>query len=49
MDDDDFWITHIATTPEEDADFAGLGCRNNSVALFFAILIGIAALFLFRR
>jgi hypothetical protein len=32
MDDDDFWITHIATTPEEDADFAGLGCRNNSVA-----------------
>jgi hypothetical protein len=23
--DDDFWVTYIAITPEEDADFAGCG------------------------
>lgn len=24
-DDDDFWVTHTALTPEEDQDFAGCG------------------------
>jgi len=25
MEDDDFWITHTALTPNEDKDFAGCG------------------------
>jgi hypothetical protein len=25
MEDDDFWTTYIATTPDEDKDFAGCG------------------------
>jgi len=41
-EDDDFWITYIASTPEEDADFAGcvkpIGCLV-AVALIAGLLI----------
>lgn len=39
-EDDDFWTTYIASTPEEDADFAGCG---PILAGFFlaAVLLGL--------
>ena len=46
-ENDDFWVTYIASTPEEDANFAGCGQATGWMALI-AILGGLAVWFMTR-
>jgi hypothetical protein len=39
-EDDDFWTTYIATTPEQDQDFAGCGgCFTIAALLAVALFV----------
>jgi uncharacterized protein (TIGR03382 family) len=45
--DEDFWVTYIASTPKEDADFAGFGCGSGPAAMLIVLaLVAIAWVFL---
>jgi hypothetical protein len=46
-EDDEFWTTYIASTPAEDADFAG--CRQATGWIFLAIVGGFALAWLVLR
>jgi len=43
-DDDDFWATYIASTPEEDNDFRGMGRMILWPIVVLLVAIVIAAL-----
>jgi hypothetical protein len=48
MDEDDkFWTAYIASTPAEDADFAG--CGQTTGWIFLAILGGLAVIWFVSR
>ena len=44
MDDDDFWTTYIAATPEEDRDFAGCWPMLSLVLVAVGVLILLAVI-----
>jgi hypothetical protein len=44
MDDDDFWTTYIATTPEQDKDFPPLGRFLFWIVAVVAVLAILVAL-----
>ena len=40
-DDDDFWTTYIAATPDEDKDFGGCGPATILFCMAIALLLAL--------